>query len=341
MIKLIGKDNRVNYGCIDELIEWNYRDFILRDFFEKEIRGLRKRRAYHQFNYIGISTGDYIAGFALVDLGLLHNAFSFLSRKGEGIIFQSNEKCLPFQKKLSFPRNPDRYRAAFRSSKSAVTIEKDHSRRRLVFDCIFEGRLELKGISPFSIEKQKPLRVLNPNDPNRFTFTEKFSPLVFDDVHLALDGKELDYNPDTVSAVYDWTGGYLKRETDWLWSSFSAVHPDGTTAGLNLAAFVNETYFSENAFWINGKRTRIPRVIYDYDSLNPSLPWKIHDEEGVVDLIFTPECERLEHFNGGPLLKTSFHQYIGSFSGTLRPKEGESAELKGVRGFCETQRALW
>ena len=188
---------------------------------EKRSGDSEKKRAYHQFNYIGISTGEYIAGFALVDLGILHNAFSFLCRKGEGIIFESNEKCLPFRKKLSFPRNPDCYKASFLSKASAVTIEKDHRRGRLGFDCVFDGRLELKGISPFSIEKQKPLRVLNPNDPNRFTFTEKFSPLVFDDIHITLNGEDLVDDPETVSAVYDWTGGYLRRETDWLWSSFS------------------------------------------------------------------------------------------------------------------------
>jgi hypothetical protein len=37
MYKLIGENNKVNYGCIDEPIEWNYAEFKLLDFFNKEV----------------------------------------------------------------------------------------------------------------------------------------------------------------------------------------------------------------------------------------------------------------------------------------------------------------
>jgi len=68
MYKLIGNNNKVNYGCIDEPIEWNYEEFKLLDFFNKEVKGFKKNFAYHQFNYIGITAGEYIVGFATVDL---------------------------------------------------------------------------------------------------------------------------------------------------------------------------------------------------------------------------------------------------------------------------------
>ncbi len=94
MYKIIGKDNRVNYGCIDEPIEWNYTDFKLLDFFNKEIKGFKKKFAYHQFNYVGITAGQYILGFATVDLGYLYNVFAFIYSKEQGTFFEFNEKCL-------------------------------------------------------------------------------------------------------------------------------------------------------------------------------------------------------------------------------------------------------
>jgi Domain of unknown function (DUF2804), C-terminal/Domain of unknown function (DUF2804), N-terminal len=341
MVKLIGENNKVNYGCIDEGIEWNYQDFILRDFFNKEIKGLKKKLAYHQFNYIGITAGDYIVGFAVVDLGAIKNVFGFLYAKGEGILLESDDKCLGNSKKMDFPRNPDEYNIKFDSGKTTIRIEKSHKKGVLNIDCNFKGRLKVKGTFPYSMEKNHPLRVLNPSDPNRFTFTEKCGPLQPSELELSLDDKALEYDSKTVTAIYDWTGGYLRRETNWYWTAFGAVLPDKTSIGANLAAFVNETYFSENAYWINNKRSRISRVIYDFDTLDPYKPWHIYDEDGTIDLTFLPEGERNDKINAGPIVKTIFRQFVGTFEGFLKPEGDKKIEFKDVKGFCETHRAIW
>ncbi len=50
MYKIIGENNRVNYGCIDEPIEWNYEEFKLLDFLIKKSRG--SKRNLHIINSI-------------------------------------------------------------------------------------------------------------------------------------------------------------------------------------------------------------------------------------------------------------------------------------------------
>ncbi|MBB6482478.1 DUF2804 family protein [Spirochaeta isovalerica] len=341
MKQLIGENNKVNYGCIDEPIEWNYRDFVLRDFFNREIKGLRKKRAYHQFNYIGISAGKYIAGFAIVDLGAVKNVFGFLYEMGSGIILESDDKCPGFSRKMDFPRNPDSYKARYESRSTSLLIDKDKDEGVLTIDCHFKKRLKIKGRFPYSMEKHRPLRVLNPNDPNRFTFTEKCSPLRAEDIEISLDGEKLPFDKETVTAIYDWSGGYLRRETIWYWTAFSAILPDGTSIGTNLAAFVNETFFSENAFWIDNNRTRVPRVIYDIDPLDPYKRWHVYDETGTLDLIFTPEGERSDKINGGPLAKAIFRQFIGMFEGYFHPEGEKRIDFHNIKGFCEIHRALW
>ncbi len=341
MKQLIGKNNKVNYGCIDESIEWNYKDFVLRDFFNKEIKGLKKKLAYHQFNYIGITAGDYIVGFAIVDLGAIKNVFGFLYKMGEGIILESDDKCLGSSKKMDFPRNPDSYTATFQGGKTSLLIDKDHKKGILTIDCSFKNRLKVKGSFLYSMETHQPLRVLNPSDPNRFTFTEKCSPLSADTFEMSLDGENLPFESKAVTAIYDWTGGYLRRETNWYWTAFGALLPDGTSIGTNLAAFVNETYFSENAFWINNKRTRVSRVIYDIDPLDPYKSWHVYDEAGTLDLTFNPEGERNDKINAGPLVKTIFRQFIGTFEGYFQPEGGRKVNFSDVKGFCEIHRAIW
>jgi uncharacterized protein DUF2804 len=341
MVKLIGNNNRVNYGCIDEPIEWNYEKFKLLNFFNKEVKGLKKKMAYHQFNYVGITAGEYIVGFAVVDLAMIKNVFAFIYSKKGGIILESDDKCLGFSKKMDFPRNPDNHITTFNSGKTSVHVEKSHEKGMLNIDCVFKGRLAFKGSFPFSIESHQPLRVLNPNEPNRFTYTEKCSPLRPTDFELSLDGKALDFEKDKVVAIYDWSGGYLRRETNWYWTAFGAILPDDTSIGANFAAFTNETYFSENAFWVNNKRTRVSRVIYDFNAQEPYEKWHVYDEAGTVDLIFSPEGERNDRINGGPLVKTIFRQFVGSIDGFFKPVHGEKTEFKDVRGFCEIHRAIW
>ncbi|EMO06326.1 hypothetical protein LEP1GSC116_0513, partial [Leptospira interrogans serovar Icterohaemorrhagiae str. Verdun HP] len=45
-MKVIGAENKVNYGVFDGPVEFNYKEFQLLDFFGKEISGFRKRFAF-------------------------------------------------------------------------------------------------------------------------------------------------------------------------------------------------------------------------------------------------------------------------------------------------------
>ena len=341
MYKLIGNRNKVNYGCIDEPIEWNYQEFKLLDFFNKEIKGFKKKFAYHQFNYVGITAGEYIVGFATVDLGYLKNVFAFIYNKEQGIILETDDKCLGCSKKMDFPRNPDNYVTTFNSGKTSVRVEKSHDKGKLKIDCSFKDRLKFKGSFEFAIKSHQPLRVLNPSIPTRFTYTEKCSPLTAIDFELSLDGKSLEFETNKVVAIYDWSGGYMRRETNWYWTAFGAILPNNTSIGANFAAFTNETYYSENAFWINHKRTRVPRILYDFNEQDPYKEWHVYDETGSVDLVFSPEGERNDKINGGPLVKTVFRQFVGTFNGFFKPQDGEKVEFEAVKGFCEIHKAIW
>ncbi|MGL4370064.1 MAG: DUF2804 domain-containing protein [Spirochaetota bacterium] len=330
---------KVNYGSIDEPVDFNYKDFILRDFFGNEITGLRKKYAVHTFNYIGIIADDFLIGIAAVNLGYLQNVFAYLYSYEDGKVYEYNSKS-PLWGPLRFPADPDEYHISFKKGKTSLSIKKSHDKKLLKIDADFEGKLKINGEFPYSLKTHQPLRVLNPSEPTRWTFTEKCSPLSPAKLVMEYNGEPLDFDLARTTAVYDWSGGFLRPETNWYWAAFSGIAGKKTKIGLNLAALVNESFFSENAFWIDGKRTRISRCIYDFNPADPYEPWHIWDEDGKVDITFFPEGERREMVNA-VIIKTVFRQFVGTFEGTLRPDKGKAVNFSGIHGFTELHRAKW
>lgn len=339
MYKIIGDENRVNYGCIDQPVDFNYQDFKLKDFFGKEITGLKKKFAFHKFNYIGIIADDFLIGIATVSLGYAYNVFAYLYDYKEGKVYEFDKKGIRDGKGLVFPANPDEYEIEMKTRTSHLIFQKSHAQGYFKLDCNFEGKLKIKGNFPYSLESHQPLRVLNPSDPSRWTFTEKCSPLLPESLTLEYLGKPLPFKQDRVTMLYDWSGGYLRRETNWFWAAFSGIEGENQI-GANIAALVNESYYPENAFWVNGQRSRLQGCVFEFSEEDPYKPWRIRDEAGKVDLIFTPDGERSEKTNL-ILVKTSFRQFVGSYQGTFVLECGKEVKFTNLHGFAELHRALW
>ncbi|RHX93239.1 DUF2804 domain-containing protein [Leptospira stimsonii] len=339
-MKIIGSENKVNYGVFDGPVEFNYKEFQLLDFFGKEISGLKKRFAFKRFNYIGIITEEFLIGFAAVSLGYVYNVFAYLYHYKDGILYEFDTKGLDLGSSLLFPANPDEYKIQFKKGASFLSIEKSHSKGKLLVDAFLGKKLRFKFSADYGLKTHSPLRVLNPSEPTHWTFTEKCSPLIPSSLELSFQDRPLVFDPKKVTVLYDWSGGYLRRETNWYWAAFSSILPDKTTIGANFAALVNESFFSENAYWINHERQRVPRLIFDFSQKDPYKPWKIYDEEGLVELDFVPEGERKDKMN---LIfsKLYFRQFVGKFSGRFRTAKGKEVTFKDVYGFTEFHRSLW
>ncbi|WP_036041524.1 DUF2804 domain-containing protein [Leptospira alstonii] len=338
--KIIGSENKVNYGVFDGPVEFNYKEFQLLDFFGKEIRGLKKRFAFKRFNYMGIITEEFLIGFAAVSLGYVYNVFAYLYHYKDGLLYEFDTKGLDIGNGLQFPADPDEYKIRFKKGSSFLTVDKSHSKGKLHVDAFLGKKLRIRFNADFGLKSHSPLRVLNPSEPTHWTFTEKCSPLIPSSIELAYQNEPLSFDPKKTTILYDWSGGYLRRETNWYWAAFSAILPNKTSIGANFAALVNETFFSENAFWINRKRRRVPRLIFDFSQKDPAKPWKIYDEEGLVKLEFVPEGERKDRMNL-IVSKLYFRQFVGKFSGQLRSVEGKNVSFRDVYGFTEFHRSVW
>ena len=45
----------------------------------------------------------------------------------------------------------------------------------------------------------------------------------------------------------------MRRETNWNWASLSTMDDRGRQIGFNAAAGMNETSFTENGVWVDGR----------------------------------------------------------------------------------------
>ena len=339
MERLIGEDGRVRYGCVDGPVDFNHGDFPLRDFFGRRVGRLRRRMALGAFNYVGILGEGFVTGLAAVRLGYLANVFAFHFEYQGAKGWERSIKCLPSA--LAFPMDPDEGAIRYQGRGCGLRLEKSHARAELEVAADF-GRLQVAGRFPYGFAAQ-PLRVVNPScgDPNRFTFTEKCAPLRPEALSVRFDGVERVPDPARVAALYDWSGGFFNRNSNWLWAALAGFLADGTPVGANFAALVNESFYPENAFWLGGERVRAAQVIFDYDPEDPRREdWRIHTEDGQVELRFRPLGERGERTRV-PFLKVNFRQFVGEYSGWLRDPEGRPVRLDRVPGLAEIHLSVW
>jgi hypothetical protein len=131
----------------------------------------------------------------------------------------------------------------------------------------------------------------------------------------------------------------LKRQTFWNWASGGGTDINGRKIGFNFSQGVNETGFTENAFWIDGKMAKVDTVDFKYDDLNMLSEWKIASSDGKVNISFKPEGERAKNLNIG-IIKSYYHQPFGTFTGEFNDGK-EKYILKEVYGFTEEHEAVW
>jgi hypothetical protein len=155
---------------------------------------------------------------------------------------------------------------------------------------------------------------------------------------LVFQGERLDLATLKACGHHDYSCGYMRRETFWNWACFSGFAAD-KCLGLNLSCGVNETSFSENCLWVDGRLIKVNLARFDFDRRQVLKPWHVCSDDGLVELCFTPQGMHQERLNAG-FLASNFKQVFGHFSGRLALPDGIIA-VTGLPGFVEDQYAKW
>ncbi len=157
-------------------------------------------------------------------------------------------------------------------------------------------------------------------------------------------GRRFDLDPAQALGGLDWGRGVWEYRSFWVWASASGFLPgaqSARTVGLNLGfGFGDTSKATENAIILDGCIHKLGKVNFIYDNHDFNRPWRMQDEDGRLDLTFTPFLERVARTNA-VLLSSEVHQMFGRYTGTLVTDSGETIRLDGLTGFAEEHYAKW
>ncbi|WKY56901.1 DUF2804 domain-containing protein [Vibrio sp. SNU_ST1] len=307
----------------------NIENFDYRNSMDAKAPPWQKHFHYKQFQFASIVTDTHIIGVAIADIRYLGSAFCYVydieSNKLEEcswlrpLEFDKQVTASPFEGKTSI-------------AGQSITFDIEDGQWRVSLNTkLIKGDIALE-----TEADSLPIAMCSPTGYSGWTYTQKHNALRISG-EILIKGTSL--NLTQALAGYDFSAGYMRRETSWRWASINAQSND-TDIGLNLAAGVNETGGCENVIWVNGTRHLLNPVHFTFSRQDTSLPWQITSQDGRINLIFTPLNSRSEKLNLW-LLKSNFRQFIGHFSGSIKDNNGITHQLDDVLGLTEDHFARW
>jgi len=292
------------------------------------IRFLRLKR----WQYMGVCTEDLIFGMAIIDLGYLSNMFCYIFDRSEKTIVEYNI-LHPFGLNTRIKGSSLAGYTRFTHKDTETSMENEENEIQLKLSI----RNECHGDLTFQ-RYEEPLSIVTRVGRSGFNYTHKEAGIPVRG-SLNLKGTSYDITGSNACGVLDYTLGHLLRYTFWNWAAGGGTDEKGRRIGFNLVAGVNDTGFTENVYWIDGRLFKTDVIDFRYDDSNLSAPWRIVSNDGKINLTFHPEGQRKAKTNAGVIL-SRFHQPFGRFEGTIH-EDGLTVPVRQAFGFTEEHEAKW
>jgi hypothetical protein len=288
------------------------------------------RRLHHKrWHYVGLGNVQLFIGVAIVDLGWTCTAFAYLfDRRRRRLLADWSQDGLPgLQAGVSdAPLNDAR--AWFRGPGARLALV--HQSDDLLHLSVathalrIEATLDLRRMAP-------PLLAIGPIEGGIAHATQKTTALP---VRGWAEAEGQRFALDDAWAAVDASNGLLARDTAWRWAS---AHREDV--GFNL----QQGYFGhqENVLWLDGQPIALGAAQFDFEAAQPLRPWRVRSDDGLLDLVFTPEGARAQSRN---LLIAASHyvQPIGTFAGLVRAgPDAPPREIRDLLGVTEDHRSRW
>ncbi len=329
MAQLINEKGRIDFDVYDhEISDLNYMDYHLEKPMGGTINGIFKKLRFNQFNFIGLMGPELMAGFAIVDLKFVSNGFFYIYDRTANKLIETKKIATGLNATIG--TDPSSIKSRFSFPGLQIHMNGNHVSAKgngIEFDAELDTSMT------------NPLRVCTRAGYRGWVFTEKTSPVTIKGT-LTYNGKTVDISSPEYMALIDWSAGFMRRHTCWNWAAIASTLPDNRSIGLNLASGVNETGFTENAFWIGGNLNKTDTIDFRFDPEDLMKQWEIRSFDKKVDMVFTPENYREEKTNA-IILGSRFTQLMGTFEGRFVTDEGETIEFKDVPGWTEDHYAKW
>lgn len=335
MSKLIQPNGKPHFGIVEQPWgEINHQDFDLRNPMNNKVGWLGKKLGYNHFQYFGVISETLIFGCAQVDMKYGGVVFCYVYNVKTQQLKEWNFKDIGWWGTKTI-NTPGEGVSHFKRGKKRIEYINQASPRekRLVIN--FPGELEVDVMFSEAEPSFDPMCITTKAGSNGWVYAQKVAGVrCHGTVKCLFDQQEYDMQAINAYAHHDWSAGYMRRETFWEWACFSG-ELNGQRIGLNLSCGVNETSFTENCYWIDGKLIKVDTVKFEYDRDNAASQWHITSCDGQIELRFTPEGFHAEKQNL-IVAASNFKQFFGYFEGRV----GE-LQLAKQYGFVEDQYSKW
>jgi len=322
------EDDKLQVGQHDKpLTDINYLDVPLLSQMDIPLSDWQKHLNYRHFQFIGAICEDIIFGCAIVKSIVSMTAFAYvyLPKSDDMTIVSANDLVMQDSHIDTRPKN-----------NYSIFAKKDlliHFRQR---DNLWKAGCETKEFTAevkFEAHEFQPMCLLTLTGGRGFTYAQKYAGLP---AKGFVKYKDKTYDLEALGAFthHDWTGGFLRSETVWQWACFTAKVQD-VSIGLNVSRGVNETGYTENCYWINGKLNKVNFIHFTFDRQDINSNWTIKSEDGQIDLMFEPHGFNIQKKNF-VITKSNFKQIIGTFTGQVG-----GVTVDKIYGFVEDQYLKW
>lgn len=318
----------------DSLRQVNAHDFHLHTPFGKPAGPLARWLGYKQFQYFGGMSERLIFGCALAHLRHTGIAFVYVHDLETGQLFSRSLRS-PLGLGMSLGDNPVEGESRFRWAGADIRMGYgDHPRRktlsvRIGQDFLLEAEMPEAGFEPMSLCTRTAY--------SGWVYANKTAGLDIQG-RLRYEGGDFDLAALGAMGHHDFSCGHMRRETYWNWACLSG-RASGHRIGLNLSCGVNETSYTENCLWIDGRLVKVNLTRFEFRQEDMMQPWRVWSDDGQVDLRFTPKGEHREQLNA-VVVASNFRQLFGRFDGVLRV-DGQVLAVNGLPGFVEDQYTKW
>lgn len=174
--------------------------------------------------------------------------------------------------------------------------------------------------------------------PKAFYYNQKINCLKAEG-YIRHDGRTYLFDPHSATAVLDWGRGVWTYANTWYWASASGyIH--GQPFGMNLGyGFGDTSAATENMLFYKGVAHKLAHVDFGMPE-DLMSPWHITDDQGRLDLAFTPVMDRAS-LTSALVLESDQHQVFGHFEGKAVLDDGTELHVCHLAGFAEKVKNRW
>ncbi|MDR0513855.1 MAG: DUF2804 domain-containing protein [Coriobacteriaceae bacterium] len=311
-----------------------------------------------EWDYYLINDDDFAVALTLGDLGYMGLlSASVMDLKGKSFKTSSINTLLPLGS-FKMPADSSSGLARFTNKRVSFSFEAQGGVRRIKASFKrFEGEDDLEVEAVLSDQPRDTMVIATPwkEDPLAFYYNQKIIGMKAQG-SFTKGGLAHHFSPEESFGLLDWGRGVWTHDNSWFWAAAQGWQdgkgqrtPGSHRFGLNLGyGFGDTSAASENMAFIDGAMHKLGKVDFGIPPRKACPgrppkgvagqyalmePWHVQDDEGRLDLVFTPTLDRFDFINLG-LVISDQHQVFGTYDGHV-VIEGERFLIKGLIGAAE------